>query len=145
MFMRPETFREFGWTTEDMLAARRCRQVPVDAYRRGNEFKVALDLPGADPGSIDLTVGRDILTVSATRTAFQLEGDEVQMAERGYGRYSRQLFLGESLDRDHIGAIYNDGVLTITLPMAESAKPHKVAVTHIGGVRAVIETALVTA
>jgi HSP20 family protein len=145
MFMRPETFREFGWTTEDMLAARRSHQVPVDAYRRGNEFKVTLDLPGADPGSIDLTVGRDILTVSATRTAFQLEGDEVQVAERGYGQYSRQLFLGESLDRDHVGAIYNDGVLTITIPLAESAKPHKVEVTHIGGVPAVLETALVTA
>ena len=72
MLMRFEPFREFDRITEEMLAERRVRQVPVDAYRRGNEFKVALDLPGADPGSIELTVERDVLTVRATRTP-QLE------------------------------------------------------------------------
>ena len=56
------------------------------------------------------------------------------MAERAYGQYGRQLFLGESLDRDHITAVYHDGVLTLTVPLAESAKPHKIEVTHVGGV-----------
>jgi HSP20 family protein len=145
MLMRFEPFREFDRITEELLAERRVRQVPVDAYRRGNEFKVALDLPGADPGSIELTVERDVLTVRATRTSHEEEGDEVQMAERGHGQFGRQLFLGESLDRDHISAIYHDGVLTITIPVVEQAKPRKVEITHVGSVAQAVEAASVTA
>ena len=99
MLMRFEPFREFDRITEELLGERRVRQVPVDAYRRGNEFKVDLDLPGADPGSIELTVETDVLTVRATRTSLRAEGDEIQVAERAHGEFSRQLFLGESLDR----------------------------------------------
>jgi HSP20 family protein len=69
--------------------SRGVRQVPVDAYRRGNEFKIDLDLPGADPGSIDLTVERDVLTVRATRTPHRDQGDEIQVAERPQGQFSR--------------------------------------------------------
>jgi HSP20 family protein len=145
MLMRFEPFREFDRITEELLAERRVRQVPVDAYRRGNEFKVALDLPGADPGSIELTVERDVLTVRATRTSHEEEGDEVQMAERGHGQFGRQLFLGESLDREHISAIYHDGVLTITIPVVEQAKPRKVEITHVGSVAQAVEAASVTA
>jgi HSP20 family protein len=144
MLMRFEPFREFDRITEELLAERRVRQVPVDAYRRGNEFKVALDLPGADPGSIELTIEKDVLTVRATRTPHQEEGDEVQVAERSHGQFSRQLFLGESLDRDHISAVYHDGVLTITIPVAEQAKPRKVEITHIGSVAQAVEAASVT-
>jgi HSP20 family protein len=144
MLMRFEPFREFDRITEELLNERRVRQVPVDAYRRGNEFKVDLDLPGADPGSIELTVELDVLTVRATRTSFQAEGDEIQVAERAHGAFSRQLFLGESLDRGHITAVYHDGVLTITIPVAEQAKPHKVEITHIGSVAAAVEAASVT-
>jgi HSP20 family protein len=143
MLMRFEPFREFDRITEELLAERRVRQVPVDAYRRGNEFKVALDLPGADPGSIELTIEKDVLTVRATRTPHQEEGDEVQVAERSHGQFSRQLFLGESLDRDHISAIYHDGVLTITIPVAEQAKPRKVEITHVGSVAQAVEAASV--
>ena len=145
MLMRFEPFREFDRITEQLLSERRVRQVPVDAYRRGNEFKVDLDLPGADPGSIDLTVEKDVLTMRATRTWLRDEGDEVLVAERGQGDFSRQLFLGESLDRDNITAIYHDGVLTITIPVAEQAKPKKVEVTHIGSVAQAVEAATVTA
>ena len=145
MLMRFEPFRDFDRITEQLLSERRVRQVPVDAYRRGNEFKVDFDLPGADPGSIDLTVERDVLTVRATRTWRRDEGDEVLVAERGQGDFSRQLFLGESLDRDNITAIYHDGVLTITIPVAEQAKPKKVEVTHIGSVAQAVEAATVTA
>jgi HSP20 family protein len=143
MLMRFEPFREFDRITEELLAERRVRQVPVDAYRRGNEFKVALDVPGADPGSIELTIEKDVLTVRATRTPHQEEGDEVQVAERSHGQFSRQLFLGESLDRDHISAIYHDGVLTITIPVAEQAKPRKVEITHVGSVAQAVEAASV--
>ena len=144
MLMRFEPFREFDRITEELLAERRVRQVPVDANRRGNEFKVYLDLPGADPGSIELTVERDVLSVRATRTSRPEEGDEVLVAERGHGQFSRQLFLGESLDRDHISAIYHDGVLTITIPVAEQAKPRKVDITHVGSVAQAVEAAAVT-
>ncbi len=145
MLMRFEPLREFDRITEEMLAERRVRQVPVDAYRRGNEFKVDLDLPGADPGSIELTVEKDVLTVRATRTPLQAEGDDFVMAERGHGQFSRRLFLGEGLDRDNISAIYHDGVLTITIPVAEQAKPRKVEVTHIGSVAQAVEAATLKA
>ena len=144
MLMRFEPFREFDRITEELRSEHRVRQVPVDAYRRGNEFKVHLDLPGADPGSIELTVEKDLLTVRATRTWPGEEGDEVQMAERGQGDFSRQLFLGESLDRDNITAVYHDGVLTITIPVAEQAMPHKVEITHVGSVAQAVEAAAVT-
>lgn len=133
MLMRFETFRGYDQITEELLSQRRVRQIPVDAYRRGNEFKVHLDLPGVDPGSIELTVEKDILAVRATRTWARAEGDQIQMAERAQGEFSRQLFLGESLDREHISATYENGVLTATIPVAEEAKPHQVEITHAGG------------
>jgi HSP20 family protein len=145
MLMRFEPFREFDRITEQLLAERRVRQVPVDAYRRGNEFKIDLDLPGADPGSIELTVENDVLTVEATRTALRDDADDILVGERGYGQFSRQMFLGESLDRDHITAIYHDGVLTLTIPVAEQAKPHKIEITHVGSVAQAVEAATVTA
>jgi len=145
MLMRFEPFREFDRITEEMMAERRVRQLPVDAYRRGDEFKVHLDIPGADPGSIELTVEKDVLTVRATRTPLTAAGDEIQMAERGQGRFSRQLFLGESLDREHVSAIYHDGVLTITIPVAEQAKPRNIEITHVGSVADAVEAATVTA
>jgi len=144
MLMRFEPFRELDRITEELLSERRVRQVPVDAYRRGNELKVNLDLPSADPGSIELTVERDVLTVRATRTWQLDEGDEIQVAERAHGQFSRQLFLGESLDRETISALYHDGVLTITIPVAEQAKPHKVEITHVGSVAEAVAAASVS-
>ena len=133
MLMRFETFRGYDRFTEELLSQRRVRQIPVDAYRRGNEFKVHLDLPGVDPGSIELTVEKDVLSVRATRTWAPAENDQIQMTERAQGEFSRQLFLGESLDREHITATYENGVLTATIPVAEEAKPRKVEITHAGG------------
>lgn len=135
--MRFEPFRELDRITEELLSERRPRGIPVDAYRRGNEFKILLDLPGADPGSIELTVEKDVLTVAGTRTWIPNEDDQVEVMERAQGEFKRQLLLGESLDRDHIAATYEDGVLTITIPVAEQAKPHRVEITHAAGVQAV--------
>jgi HSP20 family protein len=132
MLMRFEPFREFDRVTEELLSAGRARPIPVDAYRRGDEFKIHLDMPGVDPSSIELTVENDVLSVRATRTWVPMEGDEIQVSERAQGEFTRQLFLGESLDRDHVAAAYADGVLTITIPVAEQAKPHRVEVTHAG-------------
>lgn len=134
MLIRYEPFREFDRFTEDFLSERRARQIPVDAYRRGNEFKIHLDLPGVDSRFIELTVEGDVLTVRATRAWVRTEGDQIQIAERAQGEFSRQLFLGESLDREHITANYENGVLTLTIPVAEEAKPRKVEITHAGSV-----------
>jgi HSP20 family protein len=141
MLLRYEPFREFDRMTEELMSERRARQIPVDAYRRGNEFKVHLDLPGADPGSIELTVENDVLSVRATRTWVRDEDDQIQVAERAQGEFQRQLLLGESLDREHITAAYQDGVLTVTIPVVEQAKPLKVAITHVASVVQAVEAA----
>jgi HSP20 family protein len=134
MLMRFEPFRELDRMAEELLSERRVRQIPVDAYRRGNEFKAHLDLPGVDPRFIELTVEKDLLTVRATRAWVRAEGDQVQIAERPQGEFSRQLLLGEGLDRDHLTAGYENGVLTLTIPVAEEAKPRKVEITQGGDV-----------
>jgi HSP20 family protein len=130
MLMRSEPFRELDRMTEQLLSEKQARPIPVDAYRRGNEFKVHFDLPGVDTRFIELTVENDLLTVRATRAWVRAEGDQIQIAERPQGEFSRQLFLGESLDRDHLTANYENGVLTLTIPVAEEAKPRKVEITH---------------
>jgi HSP20 family protein len=144
MLMRFEPYRGFDRVTEEMLSERRVRQVPVDAYRRGNELKIGLDLPGADPGSIELTVENDVLFVRARRTVLRDETDEVEIAERGHGQFGRQLFLGQGLDRDHITAVYHDGVLTLTVPVAQQAKAYSIEVTHVGSVAQAVEAAPIT-
>jgi HSP20 family protein len=93
---------------------------------------VHFDLPGIDPASIDLTVEKNVLTVSAERHWEPEEGNQVVVAERPQGRFSRQLFLGEGLDPDGIEATYDGGVLTVQVPVAEQAKPRKVQVTAGG-------------
>jgi HSP20 family protein len=103
--------------------------MPMDAYREGDQFVVRFDLPGVDPDSIDLTVERNVLTVRAERKWSPAEGQDVVVAERPQGTFTRQLFLGESLDTDRVAASYDQGVLTLRIPVAEQAKPRKVEVT----------------
>jgi HSP20 family protein len=93
------------------------------------EADVLLDLPGVDPSSIDLTVERNVLTVRASRTPDRQEGDEVIAGERRHGAFSRQLFLGDTLDTGSMEASYEHGVLRIAVPVAAAAKPRKVQVT----------------
>ena len=110
----------------------------MDAYRHGDAFVVHFDLPGVDASSIDLTVEKNVLTVSAERNWQAGEGYQVVANERPQGRFSRQLFLGEGLDYDHITAGYDHGVLTVTIPVAEAAKPRKVEIqAGDGGQRAI--------
>jgi HSP20 family protein len=104
----------------------------MDAYKQGDHFVVHFDLPGVDTSSIDLTVEKNVLTVSAERAWQRDEGLDVIAAERPQGRFSRQLFLGEGLDVDHVEARYDNGVLTVTIPVAEQAKPRKVEISSAG-------------
>ena len=130
MLMRFEPFREFDRITEELLS--RTPSAPDPGRRLPSGRRVQDRSRPARRGSrfIDVTVEKDVLTVRATRAWVPAEDDEIQMAERAQGDFSRQLFLGESLDRDHIAAIYDDGVLTLTIPVAEEAKPRKVEITH---------------
>lgn len=132
MLMRFDPFRELDrWATG--VAGHRPSVVRMDAYRRGDRFTVQFDLPGIDPSSIDLTVDKDVLRVSAERSWQPGEGQEVLIAERPQGTFTRQLFLGDNLDAEHIEASYDHGVLTVTIPVAESAKPRKVEITSGDG------------
>jgi HSP20 family protein len=112
------------------LTARPLSGMPMDAYRVGDNFVAHFDLPGVDPGSIDLSVEGTTLTVSAERSVPQLENAEWTIAERPYGSYTRQLVLGRSLDTDKLEASYHDGVLTISIPVAEKARARKIQVTR---------------
>jgi HSP20 family protein len=102
--------------------------MPMDAWRDGDTFHVEFDLPGVNPDSIDLDVERNVVTVKAERPA--RDGDaELVAAERPRGVFSRQLILGDNLDTEHIEASYDTGVLTLLIPVAEQAKPRKIAIT----------------
>jgi len=137
MLMRTDPFRELDRLTQQVFGqngtSSRPAAMPMDAYRHGEEFVVHFDLPGVDPDSIDLDVERNVLTVRAERRAEFAENVDVQVAERPRGAFSRQLFLGETLDVDQIAASYDAGVLTLRIPIAEKAKPRKIEITASGG------------
>jgi HSP20 family protein len=137
MLMRFDPFRQFDRLTSELWNANRS-VMAMDTYRDGDSFVVHFDLPGIDPGSIDLTVERNVLTVKAERRWAPAEGQEVLTAERPQGSFSRQLFLAETLDVDHIEANYDSGVLTLRVPVAENAKPRRVEIASGG--RAALES-----
>jgi HSP20 family protein len=130
MLMRTDPFRELDRITQQVFGtAARPAAMPMDAYRHGDEFYVHFDLPGIDPDSISLTVEQNVLTVRAERVPAQPDGSELLIAERPYGTYTRQVFLGETLDADRVVADYATGVLTLTIPVSEAAKPRNIQVT----------------
>jgi HSP20 family protein len=138
MLMRTDPFREFDRTAQQLLGAQgtwsRPTAMPMDAYRVGDEFVVCFDLPGVDPAAIELDIERNVLTVKAERRPLPA-GDEVRMqiSERPLGVFSRQLFLGDTLDTDHIDAGYEAGVLTLRIPVAEKAKPRRIDISGVSG------------
>ena len=140
MLMRFDPFRAVEQAAQ-LWGQARAPVVPIDAYRQGERFVVQVDLPGVDPASVELTVDKNVLTVRAERQPEQVDGLEWLVSERPHGSFSRQLFLGEGLDVDHIEATYDHGVLTVTVPVAEAAKPRKVEITAGGGPKAIETTA----
>src|SRR3954451_10570144 len=129
MLMRTDPFRDFDRLAQQVLGTpARPAAMPIDAYREGDEFVVEFDLPGVDPASIELTVEKNVLAVHAERRRSAGDGVEMLVGERPHGTFSRQLFLGESLDTDAIAANYTEGVLTLRLPVAERAKPRRVPI-----------------
>jgi HSP20 family protein len=140
MLMRFDPFRELDRLASQALASQRPTSLAMDAYRHGDRFLVHFDLPGVDPSTIEMTVEKNVLTVRAERSWHRHEDAEVLIAERPQGTFTRQLFLGESLDVDRIEATYENGVLTVAIPVAEAAKPRKVQVTANGHKAQAIET-----
>jgi HSP20 family protein len=128
MLMRSDPFADFDRFTRQVWGSNKFNLMPVDAYRKGDRFWLHVDLPGIDPESIDLEVEKNTLTISATREWQREEDTQVLLNERPTGSFSRQFFLGEGLDADRIEAGYDHGVLTISIPVAESAKPRKIEV-----------------
>ena len=129
--LRFDPFRELDrWATEMMGSTRAPRLMPMDAYRHGDSYVVRFDLPGIDPDSMELLAERNTLTVRAQRRADAPEGAQYLMAERPYGSYSRQIVLGDGLNTDAISADYHNGVLTVTIPVAEQAKPRRIEISQ---------------
>jgi HSP20 family protein len=136
MLMRTDPFREFDRLAQQLFGTAtpgtwsRPTPMPMDAYRSGDEYVVSFDLPGVPVEAIDVDVERNVVTVKAERRPAELgEGVEMQVAERPLGVFSRQLSLGESLDADRIQAQFEDGVLTLRIPVAEQAKPRRIAIS----------------
>jgi HSP20 family protein len=135
MLMRSEPFTEVNRLAQQLFGVpttgtwSRPTAMPADAYRNGDEFVIAFDLPGVDADAIDIDVERNVLTVRAERRPIDLgEQATAQLSERPLGVFSRQLFLGDALDTDRIDAGYDNGVLVLRIPIAERAKPRKITV-----------------
>jgi HSP20 family protein len=144
MLMRTDPFRDVERMTRQLFdntpgTWSRPAAMPMDAYRAGDEFVVSFDLPGVDPDAIEVNVERNVLTVKAERRpAHAAEDVQMQLSERPLGVFSRQLFLGETLNTDEIAADYDAGVLTLRIPVAEKAKPRRIAIGRGTGDRKAI-------
>ncbi|MFC7431586.1 MULTISPECIES: Hsp20/alpha crystallin family protein [unclassified Agrococcus] len=139
-----DPFREMDRMTARLLtgggAQRTASWMPMDLYRADEHYVVHVDLPGVDPGSIDLDVDATTLTIQAERTLGAADGAHWLAQERPAGRFTRQLSLGADLDLDAIHASYEHGVLTLTIPVAERSRPRKITVEHAGSDRAITQS-----
>ena len=135
MLMRTDPFRELDRLTQQVFGTNgtlaRPSVMPMDAWRDGDMFHVEFDLPGVEVNSIDLDVERNVITVKAERPSRPSDA-EMLAAERPRGLFSRQLILGDNLDTERISAGYEGGVLSLTIPVAEQAKPRKISITGDG-------------
>src|SRR3954467_15626279 len=143
--MRTDPFRQLDRLTQQVFGNAQPGTwsqpagMPIDAYREGDQFVVAFDLPGVPVDAIDIDVERNVLTVKAERRPLPLgDGAQAQISERPLGVFSRQLFLGEALDTSRIQATYDAGVLVLRIPVAEQAKPRKVEISAASGDQKVI-------
>ena len=137
MLMRTDPFRELDRLTQQFLGSSgtwsRPAPMPMDAGRTGDEYVICFDLPGVDPEAIDIDVERNMLTVKAERRPQHGDQDvNWELSERPLGIFSRQIMLSDTLDPEGISADYDAGVLTLKIPVAEKAKPRKVAISHSG-------------
>lgn len=139
MQLRYDPFRMLDAELDRMVnrTISRVQSMPIDAYRVEDSFIVELDLPGVAADSIDVMVDSDVLRIRAERPAERVEGRQSLISERVHGSFSRELYLGQGLDTTAVTASYTDGVLRVTLPVAETAKPRRISVEAGGESRQV--------
>jgi len=133
--LRFDPFSDLDTLTRGLLnsqtgSTRSPRFMPMDLYKVDDHYVLTADLPGVDPGSVDVNVDHGTLTLTAHRSARSDEGVQWLANERFAGTYRRQLSLGEGIDTAGIAATYENGVLTVTIPLAERAKPRRIEVTR---------------
>lgn len=130
MLLQNDPFRDLDFLFSRMgeRADRGSLTMPMDAYRRGEDVWVHVDLPGVSADTLDISVERNVLTVSAERDWLREENDQVYLAERPRGVYRRQVHLGDGLDAENIEATFDEGVVTLRIPVAEQAKPRKITI-----------------
>jgi HSP20 family protein len=127
--MKFDPFRELDRMAGALLDTRQgLRLMPMDLYREGDHYILSADLPGIDPGSVDIDVDGQLLTIRAERTLRNVEGVKWLTRERESGSFLRQLNLGQGIDIEAISARYENGVLSVTIPVSERAKPRKIEV-----------------
>ncbi len=125
-----DPFRDLDRLASSLFDTRRGpRQMPMDLYRDGDHYVLTADMPGIDPGSVDIDVDGQLLTIRAERTLTEGEGVKWITREREAVSFLRQLNLGQGIDTEHIAANYNNGVLSVTIPVSEKAKPRKIEVS----------------
>jgi len=143
MLMRTDPFRDLDRLAAQLLGTTtagtwsRPNPMHLDAWRENDEFVVCFDLPGVSLDAIDVDIERNVLTVKAERRPTAIGEAKVEISERPLGVFSRQLFLGDTLDTDNIKADYEAGVLTLRISVAEKAKPRKVEITAAGDKKAI--------
>lgn len=144
--LRFDPFRDLDRMTDQLLTAtnvspRVPRFMPMDLYRSGDHYVLHADLPGIDPGSVDVNVDGGTLTVRAERSAGPDQDVQWLANERFTGTFQRQLSLGDNIDTAAISATYDNGVLTVTIPIAEKAKPRRIEVLGSNTTNAIQATA----
>jgi HSP20 family protein len=124
-----DPFRQMDRLTNQLLSGTRTPMgMPMDVWQTEGGFHVCLDLPGVDPDSVDITTERNVLTIKAERRAEYQQGQNILIAERPQGTFTRQLQLGDTVDTENIQASYADGVLHLDLPITQAAQPRRVQV-----------------
>ena len=121
-----------AWPPRFPVLPRGSGVMPIDAFRRGSDVWVHIDLPGVKAESLEMTVERNVLTIAAERRWQRQEGDQSYFGERYQGSFRRQIELGDGLDLEHLEADLHDGVLTVRIPVSEKAKPRRIEVSHKG-------------
>lgn len=145
--LRFDPFSDLDAVTRGLLSSqsgsdRSPRFMPMDLYKVDDHYVLTADLPGVDPGSVDVSVDNGTLTLTAHRSARSEDSVQWLTSERFFGTYRRQLSLGEGVDTSRITATYENGVLTVTIPLAERAKPRRIEVSHAGGSKPIEPTTI---
>ncbi|MCW2650185.1 MAG: hypothetical protein QOE41_386 [Mycobacterium sp.] len=148
--LRFDPFSDVDALTRSLLSTqtgsnRTPRFMPMDLYKVDDHYVINADLPGVDAGSVDVSVDNGTLTLTAHRTAQPESGVQWLANERFFGTYRRQLSIGEGIDSSKISATYENGVLSVTIPLAERAKPRRIQVTNAGDKKSIEPTTVESA